>query len=417
MQPDDAQPPISDHNQSALDWLNFLLADVKDGLGPFLAIYLTSSQQWDAGSAGLVLTIGGLATVLARSPAGALVDAIAWKRSLIVVGVAIVAVASLAMSANPTFWTVAVGQAFIGISDAILPLAVTAISLGIVGRKAFARRVGRNEAWSHGGNVTAAILAGAAGYFIAQVAMLWTVALLAALCAVAVYRIDDSAIDNDVARGEEKHGQTPEAVGMLLRNRPLLWFTAAITLFHFANAAMLPLAGEKLSVGKPDESPLFMASCVVTAQLVMIPMAILVGHRADAWGRKPLFLCAFAVLPLRGLLFALADNPWAIVAIQILDGIGAGIFGALFYIVVADFTRGTGRFNLALGAAGASWGLGAALSNAVAGQIVNSLGFSAAFYFLAACALGAFAIFAVAVPESRDYEAASPEGRELTATS
>ncbi|WKW50029.1 MFS transporter [Rhodomicrobium lacus] len=417
MQPDDAQPPISDHNQSALDWLNFLLADVKDGLGPFLAIYLTSSQQWDAGSAGLVLTIGGLATVLARSPAGALVDAIAWKRSLIVVGVAIVAVASLAMSANPQFWTVAVGQALIGISDAILPLAVTAISLGIVGRKAFARRVGRNEAWSHGGNVTAAILAGAAGYFIAQVAMLWTVALLAALCAVAVYRIDASAIDNDVARGEEKHGQTPEAVGMLLRNRPLLWFTAAITLFHFANAAMLPLAGEKLSVGKPDESPLFMASCVVTAQLVMIPMAILVGHRADAWGRKPLFLCAFAVLPLRGLLFALADNPWAIVAIQILDGIGAGIFGALFYIVVADFTRGTGRFNLALGAAGASWGLGAALSNAVAGQIVNSLGFSAAFYFLAACALGALAIFAVAVPESRDYEAASPEGQELTATS
>jgi MFS family permease len=417
VQPDDAQPPISDHNQSALDWLNFLLADVKDGLGPFLAIYLTSSQQWDAGSAGLVLTIGGLATVLARSPAGALVDAIAWKRSLIVVGVAIVAVASLAMSANPQFWTVAVGQAFIGISDAILPLAVTAISLGIVGRKAFARRVGRNEAWSHGGNVTAAILAGAAGYFIAQVAMLWTVALLAALCAVAVYRIDASAIDNDVARGEEKHGQTPEAVGMLLRNRPLLWFTAAITLFHFANAAMLPLAGEKLSVGKPDESPLFMASCVVTAQLVMIPMAILVGHRADTWGRKPLFLCAFAVLPLRGLLFALADNPWAIVAIQILDGIGAGIFGALFYIVVADFTRGTGRFNLALGAAGASWGLGAALSNAVAGLIVNSFGFSAAFYFLAACALGAFAIFAVAVPESRDYEAASPEGQELTATS
>jgi len=417
VQPDDAQPVISDHNQSALDWLNFLLADVKDGLGPFLAIYLTSSQQWDAGSAGLVLTIGGLATVLARSPAGALVDAIAWKRSLIVVGVAIVAIASLAMSANPQFWTVAVGQAFIGISDAILPLAVTAISLGIVGRKAFARRVGRNEAWSHGGNVTAAILAGAAGYFIAQVAMLWTVALLAVLCAVAVYRIDASAIDNDVARGEEKHGQTPEAVGMLLRNRPLLWFTAAITLFHFANAAMLPLAGEKLSVGKPDESPLFMASCVVTAQLVMIPMAILVGHRADTWGRKPLFLCAFAVLPLRGLLFALADNPWAIVAIQILDGIGAGIFGALFYIVVADFTRGTGRFNLALGAAGASWGLGAALSNAVAGQIVNSFGFSAAFYFLAACALGAFAIFAVAVPESRDYEAASPEGQELTATS
>ena len=161
---------------------------------------------------------------------------------------------------------------------------------------------------------------------------------------------------------------------------------------------MLPLAGEKLSQGKPDESPLFMASCVVTAQLVMVPMAILVGRKADAWGRKPLFLAGFAVLPLRGLLFALADNPYAVVAIQILDGVGAGIFGALFYIVVADFTRGTGRFNLAQGAAAACWGMGAALSNGVAGMIVNGFGFSAAFFFLGACALGALGIYFFAVP-------------------
>ncbi len=153
-----------------------------------------------------------------------------------------------------------------------------------------------------------------------------------------------------------------------------------------------------------------MASCVVTAQLVMVPMAILVGRKADAWGRKPLFLAGFAVLPIRGLLFALANDPYAIVAIQILDGVGAGIFGALFYIVVSDFTRGTGRFNLAQGASAASWGLGAALSNGVAGMIVNGFGFSAAFFFLAACALGALAIFFWGVPESRDYRPA--EGQE-----
>jgi MFS family permease len=117
-----------------------------------------------------------------------------------------------------------------------------------------------------------------------------------------------------------------------------------------------------------------------------------------------MFLAGFAVLPLRGLLFALADNPYSVVAIQILDGVGAGIFGALFYIVVSDFTRGTGRFNLALGASAASWGLGAALSNGVAGMIVNGAGFSAAFFFLAACALGALGIYYFAVPESRDYQ-------------
>jgi len=135
----------------------------------------------------------------------------------------------------------------------------------------------------------------------------------------------------------------------------------------------------------------------------MVPMAILVGHRADAWGRKPLFLLGFAALPIRGFLLSLVDTPYAVIAIQLLDGVGAGIFGALFYIVVADFTRGTGRFNLALGVSAASWGLGAALNNGVAGMIVASSGFSAAFSFLAACALGAFAIYLFAVPESRDF--------------
>jgi MFS family permease len=135
----------------------------------------------------------------------------------------------------------------------------------------------------------------------------------------------------------------------------------------------------------------------------MAPMAILVGHRADAWGRKPLFLLGLAALPIRGFLLSLADAPYAVIATQILDGVGAGIFGALFYIVVADFTRGAGRYNLALGVSAASWGLGAALSNGVAGMIVASSGFTAAFSFLAACALGAFAIFLFAVPESRDF--------------
>lgn len=402
-------------NSAALDWLNFYLADVIGGVGPFLAIFLTSSQHWDPGQAGIVLTIGGVATVLARGPCGALVDAVAWKRTLIAAGAGVVAAASVAMTLYPSFWPVAAAQALNGIADAIFPIAVSAISLGIVGRAGFTARIGRNEAWSHAGNVATAILAGAAGYIIAPAAVLWIVAALSAASVIAAYRVDGRAINHETARGEEEGmAWEPEPLNALFANKRLLWFTAAITLFHFANAAMLPLAGEKLSAGKPVASPLFMALCIVTAQLVMAPMAVLVGRKADVWGRKPLFLAGFAVLPLRGLLFALANDPYSIVAIQVLDGVGAGIFGALFYVVVADLTRGTGRYNLAQGASGASWGLGAALSNGVAGLIVNGFGFSAAFAFLAACAFAAFAIFFLAVPESRGYRPQGvEEGRDL----
>jgi MFS family permease len=131
-------------------------------------------------------------------------------------------------------------------------------------------------------------------------------------------------------------------------------------------------------------------------------MAMLVGHKADSWGRKPIFLVAFAVLPIRGVLYTLTQDPYALIAIQLLDGIGAGIFGALFFIVIADLTKRTRHYNLAQGASGSCWGLGAALSNTVAGFIVNAFGFSAAFLFLSACALAAFFLFLLGVPETRD---------------
>jgi hypothetical protein len=273
--------------------------------------------------------------------------------------------------------------------------AVAAISLGIVGRGLFSRRVGRNEAFNHAGNAVTAIVAGLAGYFIAPGAVLWLIAALALASIAAVYAIDGRAIDHEAARGADNGGQEnqPSRLSDLFKNRALLFFTAAITLFHFANAAMLPLIGEKLSQSHQQASSLFIAACIITAQIVMVPMAILVAHKADAWGRKPIFLAGFAVLPIRGLLYTLTQDPYALISIQILDGIGAGIFGALFFIVIADLTKGTGHYNLAKGASSASWGLGAALSNGVAGFIVDSFGYSAAFLFLAACAVFAFLVF------------------------
>lgn len=405
-----------------LDWLNFCLADVKDGLGPFLAIFLMTSQHWDAGRIGVVLTIAGVTTVVARGPGGALVDAVRYKRSLIVVGSIAVAVGAAAMALLPRLWVVAPAQVVAGAADAIFPSAVAAISLGLVGRQLFTRRVGRNEGFNHAGNAGIAVLSGLAGTFIAPSAVLWLVAILALGSIFAVYAIDASKIDHELARGaDEARGELhqPSGLRVIFQCRPLLLFSASITAFHFANAAMLPLLGEKLAQGNQQASSLFMASCIITAQVVMVPMAVLVGHKADAWGRKPIFLFGFAVLPIRGVLYTLTQDPYALVSIQVLDGIGAGIFGALFFIVVADLTKGTGRYNLALGASSACWGLGAALSNGVAGFIVDSFGYTAAFLFLAGCALAALLLFWFGVPETRaagsDVVCAEPGAAEPVA--
>jgi MFS family permease len=144
--------------------------------------------------------------------------------------------------------------------------------------------------------------------------------------------------------------------------------------------------------------------------VVMVPMALLVGHKADVWGRKPLFLAGFAALPVRGVLYLVTQNPYVLVSIQVLDGIGAGVFGALFFLVVADLTKGTGHYNLALGATGACWGFGAALSNGVAGLVVDAGGYSTAFLFLAGCAMVAFLTFLLGVPETRNWRSCVPDG-------
>jgi MFS family permease len=115
--------------------------------------------------------------------------------------------------------------------------------------------------------------------------------------------------------------------------------------------------------------------------------------------RKPLLLIAFGILPIGGVLYTVTSSPVVLLTIQILDG-GAGIFGIVSVLVIADLTRGTGRFNLMLGAATTAVGIGAALSQVIAGGIVHHIGFRAGFLFLAAVAMAAFSVLYAFRPET-----------------
>lgn len=147
---------------------------------------------------------------------------------------------------------------------------------------------------------------------------------------------------------------------------------------------------------------MFMSACVVTTQFVITLIAAWSGRKAGSWGRKPLLLIAFGVLPIRAVLYTLTSNTVALVAIQILDGIGAGIFGVVSVLVIADLTQGSGRFNVTLGAIATAVGIGASLSQTIAGAIVHHFSFNAGFLFLAAIAAAAFATLYFFMPETRE---------------
>src|SRR6204780_2005459 len=185
-------------------------------------------------------------------------------------------------------------------------------------------------------------------------------------------------------------------------------------MFHFANAAMLPLLGEMLAKGRGRSSMLFMSACVMTTQVVVTLLASWSGRKAGIWGRKPLMLIAFGILPLRGVLYTLTANTALLVTIQVMDGIAAAIFGVVSVLIIADLTRGTGRFNLTLGAISTAVGIGASLSQVIAGAIVHHASYRIGFLFLGAVASTAFAILWFFMPETRlrdNDETSSPEGK------
>jgi len=385
-----------------LDWLNFFLADVQTGVGPFLAIYL-AANGWNEQRVGIALTLGGIAGILAQTPAGALVDRLHAKRGLIATGVGALAAGALVMAFFPSFWPVLTGQVLIGGMSSVFGPAICAISLGVVGREFFDRRQGRNQTFNAAGNVVAAVSMGLIGYFISNRGIFFFVVALAIPTLVALRSVRADQIDYNVARGasagDESRGA--ERILDLFKDHPLVVFLICAVMFHFANAAMLPLLGEMLAKGHGRSSMAFMSACVVTTQVVVTLLASWSGIKAGQWGRKPLLLIAFAALPIRGVLYTLTDNTGWLVAIQVLDGVAAAIFGVVSVLVIADLTRGSGRFNLTLGAVTAAVGTGAALSQTIAGSIVHRFGYHAGFLFLAAIAAAALAIVFFFMPETR----------------
>ena len=180
---------------------------------------------------------------------------------------------------------------------------------------------------------------------------LFLLAAMSLASIVSALAIPAKAIDHDLARGlhdlpdgaarQVADRDQPSGLECLFSCRPLMIFAACVVLFHFANAAMLPLVGQKLALQDQDLGTSLMSACIVAAQLVMVPMAMLVGTKADAWGRKPLFLIGLLILPCAACSTRCPTTTFGSRRAA-LDGLAPASL-AHFPIIVADLMRGTGR--------------------------------------------------------------------------
>ena len=353
-----------------LDAFSALVASVQTGFGPFVAVYL-ASEAWTQREIGTALSLGTLAAMLSQVPGGAAVDALRNKRAAAGAACVAVAFSAVLLAAWPGRAAVLGAEVLHGFASCMLGPAIAAVSLGLVGRAGFGERVGRNARFAAVGSGVAAGVMGAVGTYVGEAAVFWlTAALMApALAALAVVR-----------GGAAEVAQRAAGAGW----RTLLdWRLGAVglclMLFHLGNAAMLPLVGAELTRVAGSRASLVIAACIILPQGLVAVLSPWVGRMADRWGRRRVLLMAMAALPVRaGLLAGVqglgAGQVLPVVGVQLLDGVSAAGLGVLVPLLAADLSRGSGRFNLVMGAMGLAAGVGATLSTGLAGVIAEAWG-------------------------------------------
>jgi MFS family permease len=389
----------------ALDWMNFFVANVQTGFGPFIASYL-ASHKWTQGEIGMALSVGTISAMVSQVPAGAAVDAMRNKKGAAAWAIIAIILSAVLLASSPTVLPVIAAEVFHGFASCMLVPAMAAISFALVGRQNLGDRLGRNARWASIGSAIAAGLMGLFGEYFSSRAVFWLTAALAMPALIALSMVQNTGTLDPLpqAKPAPDADEKRESLRELLRDKRMLIFAACIVLFHLSNAAMLNLAAGEVTAGMGDNVQLVIAACIIVPQAIVAMMSPWVGRSAQRWGRRPILLFGFSALPIRALLFAGISSPYLLVPVQMLDGLSAAVFGVMLPLIAADVAGGKGRYNLCIGLFGLAAGIGATLSTAAAGFIADRFSNTVSFFGLAAA--GALAVLLVwaAMPETRENE-------------
>ena len=400
-----AEAAPSDQTLRAFDAVNFFVGGALAGFGPFVALFL-GDQGWHQEDIGFVLTLGGIAGLIAQYPGGELLDVVRSKRFVLGFGLIGVGLSALTMGLWPTFAVVLAAMVLQGSMGALIGPAIPALSLGLVGQIALAERLGRNQRFQSAGSLVAAGLIGVLGYLLSNRLIFFAAAFLVFPALIALARIPAAEVHFGRSVGSPDHHEpTPPPRArrtMVWMDRSLLIFAACLFLFQMANASILPLIGGILPQYAGRFSSLTMSVLVIVPQILVVLTAPWIGRQAQRWGRRPLLLAGFGALPIRALVLMLIVDPVLVIAVQLLDGVSGSVLGILQPLIIADLTGRTGRFNLAQGFVGTASGLGASLSTALSGLIASKFGLVAGFGLITAIALVALLVVWRLMPETKE---------------
>jgi MFS family permease len=408
----------------SLGLLNFVtLNRAKPGI--FIAPYLLM-KGWRESSIGVVLFFNGVCTLLLQTPAGEIVDYTKYKRYIVALANFIATITCIIIISSNSFNVILFAMCLQGFSIAFIFPAIYGITLGMVGSTGIIAQVPINETCLHSGNAAFALLSGFIVYLTSDESSAFIICVIKGfVCILVVLLMDESKIDHQKARGLEhdadissmnvtdhnitSHGSPATTTAQIMtyselfKDQYLLIFFFSCLLFHFGNAAMLPLLSQVFFLGNDETGFEFAALSIIIAQISMVFAASFAGRKVSRYGTKKLFLYACLIIPLRAvfivLLLTYHDNKIGLLSTQILDGIAGGIFGVVSVLIAENLSRGTGRFNLVIGMVKTMESLGGSFSNLIGESIAEHSGYRMAFIVLGISSFLPFIVYQVYVPE------------------
>jgi MFS family permease len=390
-----------------LDGVNFFVAAVQTGFGAFITVYLVKSQ-WPPQAIGFALTIATMSGLLSQMPAGAFLDSINDKRRAVLIGIVGVGLSALLLSVTAAQMAVYCALAVQGLASSLIGPGIAAISRALVGQSGLSERIGRNARFASIGNGLTAGIMGIAGSYLPAASVFPVAAALAlpALLSLSLVSYESGgqqsteSLPTDVQPSDHDR-ITLKGIQALLLDRRLLTFAACVLLFFAASAAIGPGVAAQVTRRQPEYAMLIVAATILLPQAVVAAISPWVGRRAEAFGRKPLLLIGWGLLPLQALFYAVLFGPYALLVCNLLNAISGAIFGVTMTVVAADITRATGCFNLTLGVLGVAISIGASVSTFVTGVLAAAMGARVAALGLALVGLSGLLLLWAGMPETR----------------
>ncbi|EAJ7108968.1 MFS transporter [Campylobacter upsaliensis] len=371
----------------ALAWLNFFIADVRDGLGPYLGVFL-KEHQFTESQIGLITTSTSLCALIFGIFLGVLIDKTHFKRGIIALCIVGIVLATGANYFYPHFTFTLMAQIAIALCAVCLAPAFSAITLGIVGQSGYSKQVSLNEAYKHAGTAFSAGLSFIFALYYGIGAIFIITALMGVCALVFLALLKSSQINHAVACGKEEGVEIP--LRKALGDVRVLFLGVVMFCFHLSNAYMLPLLSQRAHTLGVDSSGAYAAATILIAQCTMIGISLLCMRLLQTKGNPHfssiyVYLMGIALFGLivRGGVAAHFDGILAMIIVQILDGVGAGIVGVILPLLVAMLMRGSGHINAAFACVMTFGGVGAALSGSLGGYIAQYFGYFYAYLTLA----------------------------------